>query len=215
MCWSDCADVQADLHLWFSHMVFLWRGSLLTWLNSELTASEIFYYALILTIYSYAVYLINNHICPVNSSIDGVIINGYWVSRSIQGYKDETVGCQIHAKYYFASRVGEDQEIVGSCCWNIMQESYRFQAQVNMYSINIHASSNVIFYTERLNKTKLNTKHHVQMGRVPTITKNKIRPIVLISLFLSPSLSLSLSDRSTMAIPFYCRYLYLKGRWLH
>ena len=33
------------------------------------------------------------------------------------------------------------------------------------------------------------TKHHVQMGRVPTITENKIQPIILISLSLSVSLS--------------------------
>ena len=35
------------------------------------------------------------------------------------------------------------------------------------------------------NKKKLNMKHHVQMGRVPTITENKIQPIILISLSLS------------------------------
>ena len=45
------------------------------------------------------------------------------------------------------------------------------------------------------NKKKLNLKHPVQMGRVPTITENKIRPIILISLSLSLSLSLSQIDQ--------------------
>ena len=31
-----------------------------------------------------------------------------------------------------------------------------------------------------LNKKKMNMKHHVQMGRIPTITEN-FRPIILIS----------------------------------
>ena len=50
------------------------------------------------------------------------------------------------------------------------------------------------------NKKKLNTKHLVQMGRVPTVTGKKMTNHF--------SLSLSLSNRSTMTIPFYCRYLY-------
>ena len=38
-------------------------------------------------------------------------------------------------------------------------------------------------------------KHHLQMGCVPTITENKIRPIILISLSLSLFLSLSQIDQ--------------------
>ena len=55
-----------------------------------------------------------------------------------------------------------------------------------------------------LNKKKMNVKHHVRMQRVPTITETKFDQSFY-------SLSFSLSNRSTVAIPFYCRYLYLKG----
>ena len=40
---------------------------------------------------------------------------------------------------------------------------------------------------DNYDKKLLNMKHHVQIGRVPTIIENKIRPIILITLSLTLS----------------------------
>ena len=50
------------------------------------------------------------------------------------------------------------------------------------YVLSVLSKFKFLLCVYKRNKKKLNMKHHVQMGRVPTITENKIRPIILISL---------------------------------